>query len=223
MNRSLPVFSPLHPEGWWFITLFAVASLVLFWLWTPLGWLGIAATIACARVFQDPRRVVPVNLGLVVSPADGIIGRIDRTVPPTGLDLGREAMIRITIIMPVFGPHGIRAPIAGRVRFVLNQPPFDLAKPSGEQELALALADGRKLALVLTAAPVFGRITLGIASGEGIRTGQRLGLIRFGGSVDLYLPEGLETQVAPGQTVVAGETIMALIGQDVTARVARLD
>ena len=123
--------------------------------------------------------------------------------------------------MPVLGPHVLRAPIAGRLLVEVTGRPF--GKTETGQALSIEIAEGRFLTLVLTAGPPAGRVALTSRAAETLRTGQRLGLIRFGGRVALYLPEGLVAQVASGQTMIAGETVIALVGQDSPARAAQRD
>jgi phosphatidylserine decarboxylase len=95
-------FVPIHPEGYPFIGGFALASLILFWLWTPLGWLMTLATLWCVYFFRDPPRVTPVRDGIVVSPADGRVSQISNAVPPKELDLGERPLLRISVFMSVF-------------------------------------------------------------------------------------------------------------------------
>src|SRR6202012_3581056 len=106
---------PIHPEGYPFIGGFALASLILFWLWTPLGWIGTALTIWCALFFRDPVRVTPVREGIVVAPADGRIAQIVNAVPPPELELGARALPRVSIFMSVFNCHVNRSPVTGRI------------------------------------------------------------------------------------------------------------
>ena len=86
---------PVHREGLPFIGGFALASLILFWMWTPLGWIGTVFTVWCALFFRDPERVTPVREGLVVAPADGRVSRIINAVPPPELNLGDRSMARV--------------------------------------------------------------------------------------------------------------------------------
>src|SRR3954470_14596666 len=106
---------PITPEGYPFIGAFALASLILFWLWTPLGWIGTVLTIWCALFFRDPPRVTPVREGLVMAPADGMVSRVTPVVPPPELGLGAAALPRVSIFMSVFNCHINRSPVAGRV------------------------------------------------------------------------------------------------------------
>lgn len=222
------VLKPMHPEGWKFLPLFAVVTLVLFWIWAPLGWIGVGLTLWCYYFFRDPKRAVPGNSGLMVSPADGVVSLIERAVPPEGLGLGPEPLVRVSVFMSVFNCHLNRAPIAGKVTAVVYRPGkflnASLDKASEENErnaLAIEMADGRKIAVVQIAGLVARRILCWTKAGDSLSTGQRFGLIRFGSRLDVYLPEGVEPQVAVGQTAVAGETVIALIGQEAPARMAR--
>jgi phosphatidylserine decarboxylase len=222
------VVKPMHPEGWKFVPVFGVVTLVLFWIWDPLGWIGVILTIWCYYFFRDPKRAVPENAGLMVSPADGVVSLIERAVPPEGLGLGPAPLMRVSVFMSVFNCHVNRAPIAGKVTAVVYRPGkflnASLDKASEENErnaLAIEMADGRKIAVVQIAGLVARRIMCWTKPGDSLATGQRFGLIRFGSRLDVYLPEGVAPQVAVGQTAVAGETVIALIGQEAPARMAR--
>ena len=110
---------PVTPEGYPFIGAFALASLILFWLWSPLRVAGTLATIWCAYFFRDPPRVTPVREGLVVAPADGRISQVTSAVPPTDLGLGNNPLPRISIFMSVFDCHVNRSPVAGKVEKIV--------------------------------------------------------------------------------------------------------
>ncbi len=224
------VIKPMHPEGYKFVAAFAVATALLCWIWDPLGWLGLGLTVWCYYFFRDPKRLVPENAGLLVSPADGVVSLIERAVPPVELGMGPEALVRVSVFMSVFNCHVNRAPIAGKVTAVAYRPGkfFNAAldKASEENErnaLAIEMADGRKIAVVQIAGLVARRIVCWTKPGDSLRTGERFGLIRFGSRLDVYLPDGVHPQVALGQTMIAGESVIALIGQDAPARAARLD
>ena len=88
---------PIHPEGYPFVGGFAFASIVLLWLWPPLGWLATLLTIWCAYFFRDPQRVTPVRDGIVVSPADGRVSQIVNAIPPKELELGERPLPRVSI------------------------------------------------------------------------------------------------------------------------------
>ncbi len=229
--RMIDTFlKPMHPEGWKFVSIFAVVTALLFWLWQPLGWVGLGLTVWCYYFFRDPKRAVPQNLGLLVSPADGVVSLIERAVPPAELGLGPEALVRVSVFMNVFNCHVNRAPIAGKVAAVAYRPgkffnaSLDKASEDNERNaLAIEMADGRKIAVVQIAGLVARRIMCWTKPGDSLRTGERFGLIRFGSRLDVYLPEGMEPQVGLGQITVGGETVIALVGQDARARSVRID
>lgn len=215
MNSIRSQLVPIHPEGYPFIGIFALVSVVLFWLWAPLGWIATALTIWCVLFFRDPPRVTPVRDGLVISPADGRISMIVNAVPPKELDLGDRPLPRVSIFMSVFNCHVNRSPAAGRIdRIVYRAGKFlnaDLDKASEDNErnsLVIATATGR-IGVVQIAGLVARRIVSFVKEGQGIGAGERFGLIRFGSRVDVYLPDGVRPLVGPGQTAVGGETVLA--------------
>jgi phosphatidylserine decarboxylase len=207
--------APVHREGLPFIGMFALASLFLFWLWSPLGWLAALATAWCVYFFRDPERVTPIRDGIVVAPADGRVSRVANAAPPKELDLGDRPLPRISIFMSVFDCHVNRSPIAGRIeRIVYHHGAFvsaDLDKASDSNERnAFVIASGNaRIGVVQIAGLVARRIVCFVREGASLRAGERIGMIRFGSRVDIYLPDGVRPLVAEGQTAIAGETIIA--------------
>ena len=206
---------PIHPEGYPFIGAFAFASLILFWVWSPLGWIGTALTVWCALFFRDPVRVTPVREGIVVAPADGRISMIAQVLPPAELGLGDQPLPRISIFMSVFNCHVNRSPVEGRIDRIAYRPGkfinAELDKASEDNErnsLVISTADGR-IGVTQIAGLVARRIVTFVKEGQTIGAGERFGLIRFGSRLDVYLPEGTAPLVGEGQTAVAGETVLA--------------
>jgi phosphatidylserine decarboxylase len=215
--------APIHPEGYPFIGGFAFVSLVLLWLWTPLGWLGIMATLWCAYFFRDPPRVTPLADGLVVAPADGRVSQVVNALPPPELRLSERPLPRVSIFMSVFDCHVNRSPISGRIeRIAYRQGAFlnaDLDKASEDNERnALIINTGRtRIGVVQIAGLIARRIVPFVQEGQSVAAGDRIGMIRFGSRVDVYLPEGCRALVAEGQTAIAGETVIAdLAGANVS-------
>jgi phosphatidylserine decarboxylase len=207
--------APVHREGVPFIAVFAVASLFLSWLWSPLGWLGAMATLWCAYFFRDPQRVTPIREGIIVAPADGRVSRIANAVPPNELGLGERPLPRISIFMSVFDCHVNRSPLSGRIeRIIYHHGAFlsaDLDKASENNErnsFVIATAHGR-IGVVQIAGLIARRIICFVREGATLGVGERIGMIRFGSRVDVYLPDGVRALVAEGQTAIAGETILA--------------
>jgi phosphatidylserine decarboxylase len=215
INSIRSQLAPIHPQGYPFIGGFALASLILFFLWTPLGWIGTLATAWCAYFFRDPVRVTPLREGLVVSPADGRVSRVVNAVPPPELGLSERPLPRISIFMSVFDCHVNRSPMSGRIeRMVYRAGKFinaDLDKASEDNERnALIIATARvRIGVVQIAGLIARRIVPFVREGQTIVAGDRIGMIRFGSRLDVYLPEGGRALVAEGQTAIAGETVLA--------------
>jgi phosphatidylserine decarboxylase len=207
--------APIHREGMPFIGMFALASLFFFWLWSPLGWLATMATLWCAYFFRDPERVTPIREGIMVSPADGRVSRVTNALPPKELDLGERPLTRVSIFMSVFDCHVNRSPMTGKVERIIYHPgafvSADLDKASeGNERNSLVIAAGKaRIGVVQIAGLVARRIVCFVRPGEGVGAGERIGMIRFGSRVDVYLPDGIRALVAEGQTAVAGETVIA--------------
>jgi phosphatidylserine decarboxylase len=206
---------PITPEGYPFIGAFALASLFLFWLWTPLGWIGTVATLWCVYFFRDPPRVTPVRDGLVVAPADGRVSQITTAAPPHELGLGATPLPRVSIFMSVFDCHVNRSPTAGTVEKVVYQPgkffnaDLDKASADNERNSLVISTGGARIAVVQIAGLVARRIVCFVRAGQSVGAGERFGMIRFGSRLDVYLPEGVAPVVAVGQTAIAGETVLA--------------
>ncbi len=221
----------IHPEGRRF-GLIAVGIALVFLLlfdWEIIGWPLMMLAAGVFAFFRDPERVVPQGDDLVVSPADGLVTQIVRMAPPIELQgadaegrpgLGSEPVTRISIFMTVFDVHINRAPVGGTVRRVIYIPGTfinaDLDKASDDNERQHVLIEppaGPPIACTQIAGFIARRIVPFVKPGDILATGQRIGLIRFGSRVDVYLPEGTDPRVVLGQTMVAGETVLAELGQ----------
>jgi len=206
---------PIHPQGYPFIGVFALISLVLFIIWAPLGWLGTVATLWCAYFFRDPARVTPIADGLVVSPADGRISLVVNAVPPPELALGTTPLPRISVFMSVFDCHVNRTPVSGRVERIVYTPgkflnaDLDKASEDNERNALVVAADAGRVGVVQIAGLIARRIKCWTKEGQPMIAGQRIGMIRFGSRVDVYLPDSVRPLVAEGQTAIAGETVIA--------------
>jgi phosphatidylserine decarboxylase len=210
------VLAPIHPDGWKFIAAGVVATLVLWLLWGPLGWLSLIVTLWIAYFFRDPWRVTPTRAGLIVSPADGVVVSLAPAVPPPELDMGSGPVPRIGIFLNLLDVHIARAPVGGRLaaarytkgRFINAS--LDKASEHNER-LALRLIpdEGPEIAFVLIAGLVARRIICTVHEGQLLAAGERIGLIRFGSRVDVYCPPPYVPLVAIGQRMIAGETVLA--------------
>jgi len=228
-NTNMPTttvkwrFPSVHPEGRKYV---AVAGAVAFvaWLWIPwLTWPLIGLTIWVAAFFRDPIRAVPQGDGLIVAPADGLVTLIESVAVPRELagegGLGELPLTRVSIFMSVFDVHINRTPATGTVtRVVYIAGKFlnaDLDKASDENERQHILVERRdavRIGFTQIAGLVARRIVPFVKPGDTVVAGQRIGLIRFGSRVDIYLPAGCAPRVTLGQRTLAGETILGEIG-----------
>jgi len=138
VNSIKTAIPPIHREGYPFIAGFALLTIVIGWIWSPLFYLGLALTIWCALFFRDPQRVTPVSDEITISPADGKVSYVGKFVPPAELKLGSEPLLRISVFMNVFNCHVNRAPMRGKIiRVVYQKGRFlnaELDKASEENE-----------------------------------------------------------------------------------------
>ena len=220
-------FPAVHPEGRKFAVAAGAAALLAFVLHAGiLGWLLVGLTIWIATFFRDPVRATPRGDKFIVAPADGLITMIVRVPPPPELR-GLEALddgeyTRVSIFMSVFDVHINRAPISGRVKRIAYVPGkfvnADLDKASEDNErqyLLIEGANGLKIGFTQIAGLVARRILAFVREGDTVEAGQRVGLIRFGSRVDVYLPDGVAPRVLLGQRAIAGETILGIVGLDI--------
>ena len=210
------ILAPIHPDGWKFIAIAAIATLILFLLWPPAGWIALILTLWGAYFFRDPWRVTPTRPGLIVSPADGIVVSLGAAPPPPELQMGTDPLPRIGIFLNLFDVHVARAPIGGKLmarrytkgRFINAS--FDKASTDNER-LALRIVpdNGPAVACVLIAGLVARRIVCTLYEGQTLAAGERIGIIRFGSRADIYCPPPYVPLVALGQRMIAGETLLA--------------
>jgi phosphatidylserine decarboxylase len=219
------VLVPIHPEGWRFIGIFALITLVVGFFWSPLLFVGGVLTAWCTYFFRNPDRITPTREGLVISPADGVVQMIEPSPPPPELEMGDAPLTRVSIFMNVFNVHVNRAPTDGRIEKLAYRPgkflnaSLDKASEHNErQSVRMKLADGRDIAFVQIAGLVARRITIWVEEGQKLAAGERFGLIRFGSRVDVYLPDGVAPLVCVGQVAVAGETVIADLAADESPR-----
>jgi phosphatidylserine decarboxylase len=215
----------VHPDGRKFVVISAAIAMLFWWVidWDPIGWIVAFLTLGVAAFFRDPIRTTPAGEGLIVAPADGLVTMISTVPPPRELvgedGLAEDPVVRVSIFMSVFDVHINRTPIAGTiVKMVYIAGKFlnaDLDKASEENERQHLLVegdDGTKVAFTQIAGLVARRIVPWVKTGDRVLAGQRVGLIRFGSRVDVYLPAGTSSQVLLGQRTIAGETIIAKAG-----------
>lgn len=220
--------APVHRDGHKFVAIAGGLALLFLLLWPPLGWVLVLVAIWIAYFFRDPDRVTPLREGLIIAPADGRISAVDTVRPPVELGLGPEERVRISTFLSVLDVHITRAPVPGRIDRSIYVPgaflnaALDKASEENERRaIVIKRADGVEIAVVQIAGLIARRIVAFVHEGDSVGAGERIGLIRFGSRVDVYLPPGKTALVSVGQRAVAGETVLADIASDEPERVSR--
>ena len=221
-------FPSIHPEGRRFGAIAAAITLIFALLgWSIPAWLMVGVTIWVFAFFRDPVRAVPQDDRAIIAPADGLVTLIQLVPPPpemAGPDrLGDAPMVRVSIFMSVFDVHVNRTPIGGTIKDVVYisgkfvNADLDKASEDNERQMFVVTgADGVEIGFVQIAGLVARRIVRFTREGDWVEAGQRVGLIRFGSRVDVYLPAGCAPKVAVGQRMVAGETVLGRLGCEAT-------
>ena len=220
---------PIAREGWPFIAVFMLVTCVLFLISYVLGWLGVFLSLWCVYFFRNPDRVTPQRNGLIISPADGVVQLIEEVLPPKQLDMGDEAVFRVSVFMNIFDCHINRIPCDGQIGRLVYIPgrflnaSLDKASEENERQmLRIDLDDGRFIGAVQIAGLVARRIVCYLEEDQKVLAGERFGLIRFGSRVDIYLPPGVMPYVIVGQKCVSGETVIADMDSDDARRVGEI-
>jgi phosphatidylserine decarboxylase len=217
----------VHPEGRKFVVIAGLIALFFWWPvgWGPVGWIMAGVTLWVAAFFRDPIRTTPKGEGLVIAPADGMVTMIASVPPPRELTgengLGEAPMTRVSIFMSVFDVHINRAPVGGEIKRVvyiagkfLNADLDKASEDNERQHFLVESADGSRIGFTQIAGLVARRIVPWVKAGDHVAAGQRVGLIRFGSRVDVYLPAGTSSHVLLGQRTIAGETVIAKLGEN---------
>jgi phosphatidylserine decarboxylase len=217
-------FAPPHPAARPFLLAAAILFLLGLLIGHWLAWLAFLFILLCLVFFRDPERVAPPRRGAVVAPADGRVVLVGLAVPPAELGLGAAPRWRVAIFLSILDVHVNRIPADGTVTRIAYRHGGFLSAASPEageanerNAIAIRLPDGREIAVVQIAGMIARRIVCSVREGDAVSAGSRFGIIRFGSRTDLYLPEGVEPLVAEGQTMIGGETVVALLGSPFAA------
>ena len=210
---------PIHKEGYKFIFIFAIATAILALISNVLGLIGLVATLWCIFFFRDPERFVPLEDNAIISPADGVVTRVEYGAEaPEELGYGKTKFNKVSIFLNVFNVHVNRVPLSGLVTKVIYRPGKFLSANAEEasvenerNSVVVKNSNGTEIIFVQVAGLVARRIVSDIKEGQDVVVGQRYGIIRFGSRADLYFPENVEIKSLLGQTMVGGETIIAKI------------
>ncbi len=214
-------FPNINEDGWKFVSVLALLTLILALIWFPLGCFSFLLTVWCFYSFRDPIRVTPVLSGAVVAPADGYVVAITKDKGPSALGLDNKKFNKISIYISPFAVNICRMPVKGVVSktFYDNGKTFSGSADKnyiGNEKFLISLKHSNNIELVLQQTSLIcnHRIVNNVKKGDEFLAGQRFGFIRFGSYVDLYLPEKTEPQVCVGQYLIGGETIVADVKSD---------
>ena len=209
------IFPKIHNEGYKFIIIFAIVTIILYFLNGFLGFIGLVLTIWCYYFFRDPERTSIGDDNYLTSPADGVVLQVMDTNGPKELGLENKQMKKISIFMDVFDCHVNRSPCSGAISEILYKPgkffnaSLDKASEDNERNYyKIKNSDGEDIIVVQIAGLVARRIVTEVSKDELVEQGSRIGMIRFGSRADMYF-ENYTPLVKVDQKTIAGETIIA--------------
>ena len=209
------IFPKIHNEGYKFIIIFAIVTIILYFLNGFLGFIGLILTIWCYYFFRDPERTSIGDDNYLTSPADGVVLQVMDTNGPKELGLENKQMKKISIFMDVFDCHVNRSPCSGAISEILYKPgkffnaSLDKASEDNERNYyKIKNSNGEDIIVVQIAGLVARRIVTEVSKDELVEQGSRIGMIRFGSRADMYF-ENYTPLVKVDQKTIAGETLIA--------------
>jgi phosphatidylserine decarboxylase len=212
------IFPPIHREGYRMLVIAVIVTMLLILINKLLGVIGFILTIWVYYFFRDPERYPINDDSFLVSPADGVISLIVNVRGPKELNMENKEYQRVSVFMNVFNCHVNRVPITGKIDEIFYKPgkfidaSLDKASEDNERNLVkYSNNSGKTFAIVQIAGLVARRIVCEVKQGQNLNQGDRIGIIRFGSRVDLYFDNDYKLLAKQGQTVVAGESLLAKI------------
>ena len=209
------IFPKLHSEGYKFIVIAAVITIILYNLSSFLGLIGLVLTIWVYYFFRDPERVIIEDDNYLVSPADGEVIKVEEVDGPKELGLENKKFNKISIFMNVFDCHVNRTPCKGKIEEILYKPgkflnaSFDKASEDNERNYyKIKDVHGNDIVVVQIAGLIARRIVCESNKDQNLSQGERIGMIRFGSRADVYY-ENYQPLVKIGQRAISGETLLA--------------
>ena len=209
------VFPPIHNEGYKFLVIFTVATIILYLISSFLGLIGLVLTIWCYYFFRDPERYSIDDDDYLVSPADGLVLQVQENEGPKELNLENKKFTKVSIFMNVFDCHVNRSPCAGKVSEILYKPgkffnaSIDKASEENERNYyKITNSKGEDIIVVQIAGLIARRIVTDTSENSDLKQGERIGMIRFGSRADLYF-ENYKPLVKVNQKTIAGESLIA--------------
>lgn len=218
----------LHKEGFLTVAAALICTATAFFFVPPLGLCGAFISALIVYFFRDPQRAVPVLKSFILSPGDGLICKIENATPPRSSEI-EEEMLKVSIFLSALNVHVNRIPVDGIVKSLHYVPgkalraDYDSSEDENErQEIVIEVPDGRKIVVVQQTGFLARRIVCNLVKEQIVSAGKRFGIIKFGSRVTLYLPKDMPLLVSEGQTVTAGETILALLDQSASLVTERI-
>ncbi|MDC0416211.1 phosphatidylserine decarboxylase [Candidatus Pelagibacter sp.] len=209
------IFPKLHSEGYKFIVIAAVITIILYNFSSFLGLIGLVLTIWAYYFFRDPERVIIEDDNYLVSPADGEVIKVEEVDGPKELGLENKKFNKISIFMNVFDCHVNRTPCKGKIEEILYKPgkflnaSFDKASEDNERNYyKIKDVNGNDIIVVQIAGLIARRIVCESNKNQELSQGERIGMIRFGSRADVYY-ENYQPLVKIGQRAISGETLLA--------------
>ena len=213
------IFPKIHSEGYKFIAISIFITLILLFLSKFLALISLGISIWVYYFFRDPERISINDQNYLVSPADGLITKIEEVDGPKELSLDNKKFTRVSIFMNVFNCHVNRIPMAGKITDIFYKPgkyfnaSLDKASEDNERNyVRIESNEGIEIVIVQIAGLIARRIVCECNKDQKLEQGERIGMIRFGSRVDIYY-KNLNTIVKENQTTIAGETLIAKIKQ----------
>lgn len=213
------ILVPINPEGYNIIIFVAILAGVCSLISTTLTALMFVVLSLCVYFFRDPVRVINDDKDVLVAPADGVVDAIEQVSPPEELEMDENAeWTRVSIFLSVFNVHVQRMPYNGKITKIhyregkfLNVSVDKYSKDNERQSCVLETESGLQIPVVQIAGLIARRIVCNLNIGQEIKKGEKYGIIKFGSRVDIYLPKGIVPAVKIGQTMIAGESVIAKI------------
>ncbi len=209
------IFPKIHDEGYKFIVIFVILTIVLYFIHGFFGFLGLVLTIWCYYFFRDPERISIQNDNYLTSPADGIVLQVLETNGPKELGLENKKFKKVSIFMNVFDCHVNRSPCSGKITDIIYKPgkfinaSLDKASEDNERNYyKIKNSNDEDIIVVQIAGLIARRIVTQTSVDEELDQGSRIGMIRFGSRADIYF-ENYEPLVKVNQKTIAGETLIA--------------
>ena len=209
------IFPKIHDEGYKFLVIFVVATIILYFINGFLGLVGFVLTIWCYYFFRDPERISIGDDNYLISPADGEILQVIETEGPKELGLENKKFKKVSIFMNVFDCHVNRSPCSGKISEILYKPgkfinaSLDKASEDNERNYyKIKNSQDEDIIVVQIAGLIARRIVTETSIDQELKQGTRIGMIRFGSRADLYF-QNYQPLVKVGQKTIAGETLIA--------------